>query len=151
MSDRVVDELNPTQQFTRSQVELLMSFEDKDMDCITEDDAKVCDQFVQPDPVLSSVLAKHRAWITKVSSSQQRHHWAWRVGWTFINTLGIPSLFLCEPLVVLFWRTASMLGGTAHRYNTSTFFAFGWHLKCVIIKRLVVIGCNISYHVYTNL
>ncbi|OON20399.1 hypothetical protein X801_03721 [Opisthorchis viverrini] len=36
MSDRVVDELNPSQQFTRSQVELLMSFEDKDMQVPTD-------------------------------------------------------------------------------------------------------------------
>ncbi|KAF6775769.1 hypothetical protein AHF37_04775 [Paragonimus kellicotti] len=65
MSDRVVDELNPSQQFTRSQVELLMSFEDKDMASITAEDLKTCADLIQPDPVLASVLAKHESWITK--------------------------------------------------------------------------------------
>ncbi|TGZ57279.1 hypothetical protein CRM22_009945 [Opisthorchis felineus] len=65
MSDRVVDELNPSQQFTRSQVELLMSFEDKDMQGISHEDLQNCSDLVEPDPVLSSVLQKHRSWITK--------------------------------------------------------------------------------------
>ncbi|KAF7233116.1 hypothetical protein EG68_06794 [Paragonimus skrjabini miyazakii] len=65
MSDRVVDELNPSQQFTRSQVELLMSFEDRDMASITSEDLKTCADLIQPDPVLASVLAKHESWITK--------------------------------------------------------------------------------------
>ncbi|KAA3682150.1 RAD54-like protein 2 [Paragonimus westermani] len=65
MSDRVVDELNPSQQFTRSQVELLMSFEDRDMASITTEDLKTCADLIQPDPVLASVLAKHESWITK--------------------------------------------------------------------------------------
>ncbi|KAG5445520.1 Helicase ARIP4 [Clonorchis sinensis] len=65
MSDRVVDELNPSQQFTRSQVELLMSFEDKDMQGISQEDLQNCSDLVEPDPVLSSVLQKHRSWITK--------------------------------------------------------------------------------------
>ncbi|CAL8088824.1 unnamed protein product [Calicophoron daubneyi] len=66
MSDRVVDELNPSQQFTRSQVELLMSFEDKDMSTITDDDIEKCQELVQPDPVLGTILDKHKCWITKV-------------------------------------------------------------------------------------
>lgn len=66
MSDRVVDELNPTQQFTRSQVELLMSFEDKDMETITDDDLETCKDIIQPDPILADVLKKHTRWITKV-------------------------------------------------------------------------------------
>ncbi|CAH8507238.1 unnamed protein product [Schistosoma turkestanicum] len=65
MSDRVVDELNPTQQFTRSQVELLMSFEDKDMETITEDDIEICKDIIEPDPILVDVLKKHSQWITK--------------------------------------------------------------------------------------
>ncbi|CAH8536172.1 unnamed protein product [Schistosoma mattheei] len=65
MSDRVVDELNPTQQFTRSQVELLMSFEDKDMETITDDDLETCKDIIQPDPILADVLKKHTRWITK--------------------------------------------------------------------------------------
>nr|CAH8851351.1 unnamed protein product [Trichobilharzia regenti] len=65
MSDRVVDELNPSQQFTRSQVELLMSFEDKDMETITEEDLKQCEDIIQPDPILTDVLKKHAKWITK--------------------------------------------------------------------------------------
>ncbi|CAH8531125.1 unnamed protein product [Heterobilharzia americana] len=65
VSDRVVDELNPTQQFTRSQVELLMSFEDKDMETITNEDLKTCEDIIQPDPILSDILKKHTKWITK--------------------------------------------------------------------------------------
>ncbi|VDQ05223.1 unnamed protein product [Trichobilharzia regenti] len=65
VSDRVVDELNPSQQFTRSQVELLMSFEDKDMETITEEDLKQCEDIIQPDPILTDVLKKHAKWITK--------------------------------------------------------------------------------------
>ncbi|KAH8878439.1 Helicase ARIP4 [Schistosoma japonicum] len=65
MSDRVVDELNPTQQFTRSQVELLMSFEDKDMATITDEDLEVCKDIVESDPILANVLKKHTKWITK--------------------------------------------------------------------------------------
>lgn len=66
MSDRVVDELNPSQQFTRSQVELLMSFEDKDMDSISDGDLEKCADLIKPDPVLAMVLDKHKGWITKV-------------------------------------------------------------------------------------
>uniref|UniRef100_A0A3Q0KBG6 Helicase ARIP4 n=1 Tax=Schistosoma mansoni TaxID=6183 RepID=A0A3Q0KBG6_SCHMA len=65
MSDRVVDELNPTQQFTRSQVELLMSFEDKDMETISDEDLEICKDIIQPDPILADVLKKHTRWITK--------------------------------------------------------------------------------------
>ncbi|CAH8484046.1 unnamed protein product [Dicrocoelium dendriticum] len=66
MSDRVVDELNPTQQFTRSQVELLMSFEDKDMPTLTDNDLDSCRGLIEPDPILASVLRKHKSWITKI-------------------------------------------------------------------------------------
>uniref|UniRef100_A0A183AI25 ARIP4 Helicase n=1 Tax=Echinostoma caproni TaxID=27848 RepID=A0A183AI25_9TREM len=65
MSDRVVDELNPSQQFTRSQVELLMSFEDKDLESISDNDLEKCADLIKPDPVLATVLEKHKGWITK--------------------------------------------------------------------------------------
>nr|VZI32103.1 unnamed protein product [Spirometra erinaceieuropaei] len=64
VSDRVVDELNPGQQFTRSQVEVLISYEDKEMPSITDDDIKSIGELVDSDDVLRSTLESHKAWIT---------------------------------------------------------------------------------------
>lgn len=64
VSDRVVDELNPGQQFTRSQVEVLISYEDKEMPSITDDDIKSIGELVDSDHVLRSTLEAHKAWIT---------------------------------------------------------------------------------------
>lgn len=67
VSDRVVDEMNPGQQFTRAQVGVLMSFEDKDVQSITDDDMGAISILTDEDPVLSATLGRHREWITMVS------------------------------------------------------------------------------------
>ncbi|VDN13094.1 unnamed protein product, partial [Dibothriocephalus latus] len=56
--------MNPGQQFTRSQVEVLISYDDKEMPSITDDDIKSIGELVDSDDVLRSTLEAHKAWIT---------------------------------------------------------------------------------------
>ena len=60
-SDRVVDEQNPQNNFTKKQVDMLMDFEDKEMPHI---DPHCADNV--SDGALSNVLKKHHQWFTKV-------------------------------------------------------------------------------------
>ncbi|VEL08996.1 unnamed protein product [Protopolystoma xenopodis] len=65
VSYRVVDELNPTQNFTRAQVELLCSYDDKEPGTVSEQELEDCHNLIEPDPVLANVLREHRGLITK--------------------------------------------------------------------------------------
>ena len=59
--DRVVDELSPELQFTRTQVEKLMDYEEKDLPHIEPDCAKDME-----DPVIRKVIEDNHKSITKV-------------------------------------------------------------------------------------
>ncbi|GAB1600203.1 helicase ARIP4-like [Argonauta hians] len=60
MSDRVVDELNPENQFTRQQVDSLLHYVDQDFPEVKLDDFQC-----EGDSVLETVLHKHSQWLTK--------------------------------------------------------------------------------------
>lgn len=60
LKDRVVDELHPEMHFTRTQVEKLMDYEEKDLPHIEADCAKDI-----TDEVLKTVIAQHYHYITK--------------------------------------------------------------------------------------
>lgn len=68
MSDRVVDEMNPGQQFTRAQVGVLMAYEDKDMPEVTDEDLKSISEITDSDHVLKAALERNKQWITTVSN-----------------------------------------------------------------------------------
>ncbi|KAL3319761.1 hypothetical protein Ciccas_001554 [Cichlidogyrus casuarinus] len=65
MSDRVVDELNPTQQFTRAQVEVLIDYQDMDQPTLTQADLVQAKELMDQDSVLRDVLPQSRDWVTK--------------------------------------------------------------------------------------
>ncbi|VDO08556.1 unnamed protein product [Rodentolepis nana] len=64
VSDRVVDEMNPGQQFTRAQVGVLMAYEDKDMPVVSDEDLKSISEITDSDPVLKAALERNKEWIT---------------------------------------------------------------------------------------
>uniref|UniRef100_A0A0R3SFJ4 Helicase C-terminal domain-containing protein n=1 Tax=Hymenolepis diminuta TaxID=6216 RepID=A0A0R3SFJ4_HYMDI len=64
VSDRVVDEMNPGQQFTRAQVGVLMAYEDKDMPVVSDEDLKSISEITDSDPVLKATLERNEEWIT---------------------------------------------------------------------------------------
>ncbi|KAM7538471.1 hypothetical protein Aperf_G00000069773 [Anoplocephala perfoliata] len=64
VSDRVVDEMNPGQQFTRAQVGVLMAYEDKDMPTISDEDLLSISDLTDSDSVLKATLARNKEWIT---------------------------------------------------------------------------------------
>lgn len=69
VSDRVVDELNPGQQFTKDQVEVLISYDDRDMPSLSEEDVEKCANLTSNDSVLNATLSCHAKWITTVGLS----------------------------------------------------------------------------------
>ncbi|CAE1328762.1 RAD54L2 [Acanthosepion pharaonis] len=60
MSDRVVDELNPENQFTRQQVDSLLHYVDQDLP-----EVNIKDLEDYTDPVMKNVLSSHGKWLTK--------------------------------------------------------------------------------------
>uniref|UniRef100_A0A5K3ETY3 DUF953 domain-containing protein n=3 Tax=Mesocestoides corti TaxID=53468 RepID=A0A5K3ETY3_MESCO len=64
VSDRVVDEMNPGQQFTRAQVGVLVAYEDKDMPTLTDEDLQSISDLTDSDPVLKAALETNKEWIT---------------------------------------------------------------------------------------
>lgn len=67
ISDRVVDESNPGQQFTRSQVQVLVQYEDKDIPGLSPDNINDIKRGCgDEDPVLGRILENHAQWVTKV-------------------------------------------------------------------------------------
>lgn len=60
MSDRVVDELNPENQFTRQQVDSLLHYVDQDLPEVSLDGLELC-----TDPVMKNVLTANSKWLTK--------------------------------------------------------------------------------------
>ncbi len=59
--------MNPGQQFTRAQVGVLISYEDKDMPSLTEEDLQSISDLTDEDPVLKSTLERNKDWVTTVS------------------------------------------------------------------------------------
>lgn len=66
VSDRVVDEMNPGQQFTRAQVGILTAYEDKEMPLLSDEDLQSVSELTNGDPVLKATLERNREWITTV-------------------------------------------------------------------------------------
>ncbi|VDM16237.1 unnamed protein product [Hydatigera taeniaeformis] len=64
VSDRVVDEMNPGQQFTRAQVGILTAYEDKEMPSLSDEDLQSISELTSSDPVLRATLERNREWIT---------------------------------------------------------------------------------------
>ncbi|VDK42263.1 unnamed protein product [Taenia asiatica] len=64
VSDRVVDEMNPGQQFTRAQVGILTAYEDKEMPLLSDEDLQSISELTNGDPVLKATLERNREWIT---------------------------------------------------------------------------------------
>lgn len=75
VSDRVVDEMNPGQQFTRAQVGVLMAYEDKDMPVVSDEDLKSISEITDSDPVLKATLERNEEWITMVSNCALHIDW----------------------------------------------------------------------------
>lgn len=63
IADRVVDELNPENQLSRKQVDVLLQYEDKDLPEFDEEQLTADSN----DQVLANVLQQHSGWITKVT------------------------------------------------------------------------------------
>ena len=66
IADRVVDELNPENQLSRKQVDVLLQYEDKDLPNFTAEQLTADSN----DHVLASVLTRNNDWITKVTTAQ---------------------------------------------------------------------------------
>ncbi|CDS42546.1 helicase arip4 [Echinococcus multilocularis] len=64
VSDRVVDEMNPGQQFTRAQVGILTAYEDKEMPSLSDEDLQSISELTSGDFVLKATLERNREWIT---------------------------------------------------------------------------------------
>lgn len=67
LSVRVVDETTPDQHFTRQQLEVLLAFEDRDLDTCSVEQLRAVEW---SDPILEEVLVKNAASVTQVSKHE---------------------------------------------------------------------------------